>query len=346
MMLNIEPENQFLKAHEIKKVPDFKNSKDLKSFIIDFESYYNENFGFRESIYSAYARFKYETFKESAAPKSVLVGTDGWLFLGNDFGNVIDEYAGIEDPENELLNNISNKIRTTRKWLRDKQIDLFIVIAPNKHSVYGEYLGIKRETRNNYTRDIIDYVKGQTGFKIINLTSVLINNKEQFPLYYKTDTHWNDLGAFIGYTEIMRYLKQSHADIEALNLNDFELKNEITNLHDLNKILRFHQQEEHIKLIYRHEAAKKDEKRLSIPEDYEYNKNNYEMRFSNAAKKKKILIFRDSFSTALVDYFKESFGETVIIWSHKFDKNLVLDEKPDIVLFELVERDIDLIEEF
>jgi hypothetical protein len=56
----------------------------------------------------------------------------------------------------------------------------------------------------------------------------------------------------------------------------------------------------------------------------------------------KTLVFRDSFFSALVPFVSQSLGDTEYIWSYDFSKNLkkIIDDKPQIVIIEMVERSI------
>lgn len=54
----------------------------------------------------------------------------------------------------------------------------------------------------------------------------------------------------------------------------------------------------------------------------------------------KVLIFRDSFTSGILPYLKESFGEILFIWDYKLNKELIEQEKPDILIHIIVERNI------
>jgi hypothetical protein len=84
-----------------------------------------------------------------------------------------------------------------------------IVIAPNKQSIYGEYLdnaGSRAKTRLD---DLLPRLDPQARKMLLDLRKPLRAAKAQdpsMPLYFKTDTHWNDLGAYFGYRAIIEAL--------------------------------------------------------------------------------------------------------------------------------------------
>ena len=82
--------------------------------------------------------------------------------------------------------------------------------------------------------------------------------------------------------------------------------------------------------------------KLKVPLNYHFNPNLYELRFSNDSAPLKILIFRDSFGQALSKFLKESFGETLFIWKRTFNHALIEAYQPDIIIDEVVERNVDL----
>ena len=88
------------------------------------------------------------------------------------------------------------------------------------------------------------------------------------------------------------------------------------------------------------ESAKLDSSILMVPGNYTRKPTDYEQRYTSEANDLKILMFGDSFSTSLIKFLKESFGESVFIWHYRFNKQLIIDEKPDIVINEIVERNL------
>ena len=52
----------------------------------------------------------------------------------------------------------------------------------------------------------------------------------------------------------------------------------------------------------------------------------------------KAVIFGDSFSSQLIKFLAESFSRMVVVWQPNLDYSIILNEKPDIVISEQVER--------
>lgn len=56
-------------------------------------------------------------------------------------------------------------------------------------------------------------------------------------------------------------------------------------------------------------------------------------------------MFRDSYATNMMPFLSESFRELAYYeeWNFKFDSNLIDNEKPDIVIYELLEKNIPML---
>lgn len=55
----------------------------------------------------------------------------------------------------------------------------------------------------------------------------------------------------------------------------------------------------------------------------------------------KLVMFRDSFANHLIAYMSENFSRSVYISPPRIDYTILEQEKPDIVIFEIVERHLD-----
>ena len=60
----------------------------------------------------------------------------------------------------------------------------------------------------------------------------------------------------------------------------------------------------------------------------------------------KVLVFRDSFANAITPYLSETFGEVEYIWNYNLNnfQDKIKEFKPDIIIVEMVERNIGVLE--
>ena len=50
------------------------------------------------------------------------------------------------------------------------------------------------------------------------------------------------------------------------------------------------------------------------------------------------VVFRDSFSTALIPFLSEHFGRIVYLWQYDLDAEVIERERPDVVILQMTER--------
>ena len=161
-----------------------------------------------------------------------------------------------------------------------------------------------------------------------------MKNKDKGFLYYKEDTHWNQLGAYFGYEEIMKRLIKD--GIKAIPIKIDTNKDllyttiAVGDLHDLPKIV-----------------LKQDKTQYPVfsidTNAYAYKKIIEEEKAEIIKTKKNIAalnlcMYRDSFSESMIPLFSNTF-RNVIYYPRSNIKAKEI-KNFDIVILELVERNI------
>jgi alginate O-acetyltransferase complex protein AlgJ len=315
-------------------------NEDISSYKTSFDEYYKDNFKLKNHLFDLYVDVKMDVLGNNPIPQNVIKGNDGWLFLGNSYCDVVLEYSGLKLFSKEEMSKIKTFIKDNDSWLKSKNISFYVAVAPDKQSIYGKYLPLEVNGKTKFKQ--LKEANQDHSYNLIDLSETFAQTSIR--LFHKTDTHWNEFGAFLGYRTLMHYLKQSYPDLTILNQNDFKIDTVITYQKDLSEMLRRKIKEDQIVLNYGiPEYAEERVSLLTVPKDYIGDPAKYEKRYVNHKRKLKILMFRDSFSDAWIKFFKESFGECIFIKGHNLDKTLIQNENPDIVIYEIVERDIDIL---
>ncbi len=321
----------------------------LDPFPCQFDSYYSDNHNFRGELLSLNTSFKYNILNISPN-KNIVEGEDGWLYLSKYLDSYINKrlFTNIEiDSFNVIFNERS-------KWLEDEGIKHYIAIVPNKPQIYPEYLPsfIKKKTQKTKTEQFIENIDDIPNLEVIYLKDTLLAEKENSPyeLFYKTDQHWNDYGAFVGFSAIVKEIKKDFPNLSNLNYNDYVFDTSYTDGKGLAKILMLHKtiKELEIKTKFKNKQLhyKINDTRYDVPEVFPY-KYAYQLFFgSSDTTLPKGLVIRDSFSNALSNLLPESFGETTLIWDnwcYELHKDIVKNEKPDFFLTIIIETNIPFI---
>lgn len=137
----------------------------------------------------------------STDPKQVIIGHDGWLFLGDQHDQTLSTDRRPQEERDRILGkDIGAATVAWQIYLANKGVKVFrIMIGPNKSTIYSEHMPVwSRPFFSNAT----DALLAGTGTgNYIDLRSPLLAAKvrQSEPLYYKTDTHWNALGAGLAF---------------------------------------------------------------------------------------------------------------------------------------------------
>jgi len=310
---------------------------------------FERNFPLKTNLINTFSFLKESLFHKNPLPEKVISVNNDWKFLSNIYGNALSESKGIIQFTKTELKQLEERLVFRKRWLEKRNVKLYIAVAPNKHTTYGHLIPI-RQAVNKTKMQQLDSLCKNNGINYINLG-------KQFPkkgkklLYFKTDTHWNEYGAFHGFKETIEYISK---DFPNKKFNNFKI-NELTDKTgevffkgDLNKILKEESSERYTALIINknQQQATLEKNLMPIPKYFKKDPTKYEKRWTTSINNLKILIFHDSFYHGFEKFMVENFKNTISIWDHKFNETLISNTNPDILYHEILERDIDILLEY
>jgi hypothetical protein len=323
----------------------------LAAFPSRFEAYFNDHFGYRKLFIRRYNRIMKKYFAKSPVP-NVLIGKNNWLFYTNN--NLIEDFVGIDPFTPEELETWRSNLEHKRDWLAKQGVRYLFVVIPNKQSIYPEFLPDYLQKDHGQTRlqQLMVYLKIHSDLPILDLTGVLTEGKKRHRIYHLTDTHWNDLGAHIGYRAIMDQVGQWFPEASLTQNKIIETENILGTGGDLAGMLdmadTMHEERPVLKIqpTTCSPIIKRDiEDFWKIPADLVRSQ-----LFMTKCDRSQLraVIFRDSFFNAVVPFIAEDFNQIVYIWKpydHSIMEKLLAQQKPQIVIEEMVERFLILVRE-
>lgn len=277
-----------------------------------------------------------------------VIGDNGWLFLGNGYESVMDrskESYEIE-PEKAIANeDFINKISVLSGKAGS---DFIFVVVPNKHSIYGENVGL------NSTVGTYSYYSHNARSVRSDMVSYLRRVRERVSndLYFKTDTHWNSLGAFYGYQYVMEYsLNDSYERIpydvgfESTKIGAGDLAR-FLNVTDFTSDENFSMVAEDNTVVVRTDLISNEVREVDIQGDINNAEVQHPIKVVNkdAYNDLKVLWLHDSFGGAMSPYMHLTFREvTHQHYYHALNnlqsfQALVESISPDIIIVSPVER--------
>lgn len=311
----------------------------LEVFLKEFEAYYNDHFGFRESLIYWNNYVKLVLLGVSPRPDTI-VGKNGWLYLNT--ADMMRDYRGLIILSQQELEQWKNDLEAKRDWFKAHGIIYLFLIAPDKQSIHPEnipsqYTIIGHETRLD---QLVAYLKENSDINIVDLRVPLLQARENELLYYETDTHWNSKGAYIAYQYIIEQLQEDFPNEVALDLLQLEETLWSRDGGDLDKNIGLPLERTHTTLDLINPCAN-SEQYLGPP--LPSIRETEPIQTGCASAKLRAVVFRDSFFNQLIPFFSEHFVRSVYVWQRYSQSAMVaLLEyvKPDIVIEEVVERSL------
>jgi len=327
---------------ELKTLDDISFTINNIQFIpSELDAYFTDQAFLKSSLFNLYTRLKLAL--GDSPSEDVTLGKDYWFFLGSPiskkYANLINyssKTLKLSEPSNYL--RIKSKLKSS---LNSQGISYLYVIAPDKSSVYPEYLPDQyyhfNLSRQGLSSTISARFESELGLSFLNLKDVLIEGKANSskPLYYLWDTHWNTRGASISEAAIAERLKlivdRSDFNIEPL---DFVINKKKSYTGDLAKFAgATHLSEEVLNANPNNYLAAKCVKGTF---------GNRSLACTRGVKAMRILLIRDSFSAALIPFMSQRYSDLFAVQEYPLNsriEKLVKELQPDVVIEQVVERE-------
>jgi len=332
-----------LKAEKRDVEPLMKFDTDsVKEFTLSLNTYLNDQVTARNKIIPLNNYIYYSLFGELLNNPDVYFGKDGWMFYVGANGR--ETYENREPVTDEELRTIKQIFEERRDWLKEKGIELYIVIPKISQFIYEEMLG-KRMFRYNKTsklEQLTTYLKDNSDIKIIDVEKPIMEAKSlsKAALYYKSSTHWNYYGAYFAYAAIIKYIQQDFPDIgDPIPLKEIKMRCSIELEKDIDLIemaalvgyLRGYE------LVPEHPDLYAGD---TIEPLFPNGKPDFPTLYIRNNKKQgpHMLMFRDSYARQLYPYMSHHFNRSAYLWTNTFTPELIEQEKPDLVIWEMSER--------
>jgi hypothetical protein len=306
----------------------------LRAFPDAFTRYFEDNFSFRGHLVQWQAAFRFRQLRVSPSP-TVIAGRDGWLFYADD--GAIEDFSDARPFTATELEAWRLTLEHTRDWLAERNVRYLFVIAPDKHVIYPDLLPGTLHRLHDESRidQLVEYLQQRSTVTVLDLRPALRAARDRDRLYHRTDTHWNDIGAWVGYRQIIDRL--GIAGLQPAPRSAFTEHNVVTPGMDLAGMIGLKDvlTEDDLVLVPRQPRAARVIEPTHADPSLMYDRVVTEQ--ANRALPRAV-VFRDSFASALIPFLSEHFSRAVYLWQNNFDPATIEIEHPDVVIQEWVGR--------
>lgn len=322
------------------------NFPHVKTFIAQFDQYYKENFGWRNALFYQYSQWKYKALSSSPLPEKVIAGKKGWFYPGNSMSRVAEQHRGLLPIRQDTLVSIARHLKNLQDSLSKQGSKLYVLVAPDSYTIYPEnlpdYFPKKRQV-SNFDR-FKAYMAQHSTVPVIDVRNKLVASKAKHVIYCQTDTHWNDYGSLLATLTSVDRIRQDFPYLVKPDLSNYNVTPQQGVGGDLVTMLALNR-EVADSVSYKIKPApfllarntEINDKGNSLPAQ------RFVREGKDSLQMPKLLLVGDSFSYSMDQFLSGYFSESYMVRSHKFDLNLAKTERPNIVLIEIVERNIGLL---
>jgi hypothetical protein len=309
-----------------------------KTFPIQFTNYFADHFGLRNWLIVADRMMRYQIFNVSPN-KAITIGKDNWLFYTPDV-NYIDTVNAQPFSVGDLQ-QIKTNLETVRNEFASRGIKFYFMAAPNKQSIYPEYLpnymkAVRPESRLD---QLSNYLENDKSFIFINPKNELQVAKSNTPVYLKYDTHWNEMGAFVAYQKLFQRIVRDFPGLKSKNINDFVISQKVAVSKDLAIQMGVEGNFSENTPVFSREGNKAKIVFEDCPKLFTGCP--LTIREATDTKQLKLVMYRDSFGAAIIPFISEHFRRSYFYWGTiPLPTSIIDSEKPNIVIWELTEREL------
>ena len=337
-MLPFVKSNAEIEKKELAEMPSYIKDGSLNTdFSVQFEEWFNDRIPLRSEILSAANFVKGQILGTSSS--NVISGRDGWLFYDNEKLDYMDTNA----MSDARIRQAAITLSLIEEQVKAKGGRFTFVPMPNKASVYGEYMPFcyRQADENNLSRLCKEL--DRLGVNYTNMKKVMTDNKK-LGVYHKRDSHWNYLGALIGYNAIMESLGAPHK-----SYSNCEYTVTKTWRGDLDKLLypaggfldnQYYLDIEYDPFTFVTPAGVKDPPAQLelIMSDKEEGDDRFTIRSKGGPKDSKLYMARDSFGRALLPLMMDNYAQSTFERTDCPEISTLADGTD--VVYEIVERNL------
>ena len=262
-----------------------------------------------------------------------IIGKDRWLYTSLD--DAIPKHMGELCLMPEETTNWVRIALTSKEATEQFGGKFLVVIAPDKQSIYPEFLPswlAHNPGKCDRYQQVIEALQS-AGIATVDARSVLLREKQDGRVFFKNDTHWNDVGSYATYLAVRNVFGWKSASPTMIARVETKVGGDMIQALNVS-----HVKESTVTYVgYVPPNYDNPEPLKSI-----YSKPNDHFRshmLNGVGDKGRVLIVGDSYSWMMRKYFLQDAREVAWTdrrWGHESDAIRTL--HPDWVVMEVVER--------
>lgn len=341
-------DDQWVKSTELRKLTPFPSDSTSK-WNRQFFLWHSDHFGFRNALVRLNSTIRLQGLNSSPLPYKFITGKNGYQFREAPYMYEAFDLTKLYTPVQ--LQQLTDNLKAQWEWCTSRGIELYILIPPAKFRICQEHLPAPMHNEQLYAKldQLRDHLQDEAPLPIVEVAPFFPKTGNLCDMYLVQDPHWNDLGAFWGVVSLLEKIKIRHAQLPIPVYENY-VRDTFLFASQFIRMANLRGKEPYIKLEPKGPVhATKMTPQWPFPPHNRFPQDAYEQRFHNdsAANDLKVMLIHDSFCVRMLPFFNEIFRESVYTFRDEiadwWDKELIMREKPDILVLELLELKLDIL---
>ena len=284
---------------------------------------------------------------------AVVTGEDSQLFLKK----ALMDPQGTTRMDEELIETVEERVKSRIDAIHEELPDteFIYLLVPTTATMYSDRIPSEYKLTDGETAyDQMKALLTRAGATVIDPREALAEHKnDEMPIYYMTDSHWTQYGAYFAYRELFDYISEKYPEAAPRSIDEFSWEPGQYRAGDLAYYLSF-PQKDLPELCYTRVLPGDVPKEISDIHVFSDDDSRFYESFGVLSKEiidtgreelPSALVYRDSYSVALYDIVAERFSRCYMrgCFDYGWKPNEILEEKPDYVIFIYCEYNFDAI---
>jgi alginate O-acetyltransferase complex protein AlgJ len=301
----------------------------LQTFFKQLNDHLQDSFPLRSEIIGGLNFVRY--LAGYSAVGKVIVGRDGWLFLG-------DGAAPRWSPE--VLSEWMRGLVQRLEYAKQHGIGYYVLPAPRQEMIYPEKLPRWFTKETSLEIDQIFETAREKGIdQIVDVRPALFDAKASRAVFGPFDIHWNGNGAYAAYQALMTRISRDYPDLAPLPQSSFKIQS--GRPIGLALMLGVANRVESRQPTYATSPVHDEKRTTFLTERKDWAAPS--ILETDSTSNRTLLLIMDSFSSELIPLLKPHFRKMIVVHvddAGSFRKDLIERYHPDIVIFESLANSI------
>ena len=188
----------------------------------ELDDWFSSRFNFRYKLINFYKAVSCGFNVNYCLGENKVFDKRNHLLYTNSFFGIVDSSSQETKDSNKFM--MAGNFKRLNDLCKSKGIKFYVLIIPRRAD-FLKYNVPVRKYKNSYDEavNVIDYIKNNTDVDVIFPEKELHEANKLSPVYYKTDHHWSQYGAYTAYLALMQEIRKDFPDIHIEYLEKFSV---------------------------------------------------------------------------------------------------------------------------